>query len=78
MGQKVNPVGLRLGINKTWHSRWYAKKDYADKLHEDLKIRAYLKDKLNAAGIAPTARAEEIGLEQFCALARILAPRRAG
>ena len=37
MGQKINPNGLRLGINKTWSSRWYAKKDYAKFLHEDLK-----------------------------------------
>ena len=41
MGQKVNPIGLRLGINKTWSSRWYAPpKEYADLLHEDLQIRA--------------------------------------
>jgi small subunit ribosomal protein S3 len=52
MGQKVNPIGLRLGINKTWDSRWYADGDYADKLHEDIKIRTYLKSKLNSAGIA--------------------------
>lgn len=52
MGQKVNPIGLRLGINKTWDSRWFAKDEYADKLHEDLKIRKYLKKKLNAAGIS--------------------------
>lgn len=43
MGQKVNPIGLRLGINKTWSSRWYASpREYADLLHEDLKIRAML------------------------------------
>lgn len=52
MGQKVNPVGLRLKINKTWDSRWYAKDGYADKLHEDLKIRKYLQKQLKAAGIA--------------------------
>jgi small subunit ribosomal protein S3 len=53
MGQKVNPIGLRLGINKTWDSRWFAKNaDFADKLHEDLKIRAYLKKTLNAAGVS--------------------------
>lgn len=45
MGQKVNPTGLRLGINKTWVSRWYAgPRDYADLLHEDLKIRAMIRD----------------------------------
>lgn len=52
MGQKVNPIGLRLGINKTWDSRWYAGSDYADKLHEDLKIRTYLKKQLGSAGIS--------------------------
>lgn len=52
MGQKVNPIGLRLGINKTWDSRWYADADYADKLHEDIRIRKYLKKKLGSAGIA--------------------------
>ncbi len=52
MGQKVNPIGLRLGINKTWDSRWFAKGAFADKLHEDLKIRAYIKKKLLSAGIS--------------------------
>jgi small subunit ribosomal protein S3 len=52
MGQKINPIGLRLGINKTWDSRWYAGADYADKLHEDIKIRKYVKEKLNQAGIS--------------------------
>ncbi len=52
MGQKINPIGLRLGINKTWDSRWYAGTDYADKLHEDIKIRAYIKKTLNQAGVS--------------------------
>ena len=53
MGQKVNPNGLRLGINRTWDSRWFAsKKDYAKLLHEDLKIREYIMDKLAGAGIS--------------------------
>ena len=51
MGQKVNPVGLRLGINRTWDSRWYADDDYAHLLHEDLQIRNFLFDRLNQAGI---------------------------
>ena len=51
MGQKVNPVGLRLGINRTWDSRWYADDDYAQLLHEDLQIRKFLFDRLNQAGI---------------------------
>lgn len=53
MGQKVNPIGLRLGVNRTWDSRWYAnEKDYAGLLHEDLKIREFLKKKLAQAGIS--------------------------
>jgi hypothetical protein len=40
MGQKVNPLGLRLGINRTWDSRWYSKKNYAGNLHEDLNIHS--------------------------------------
>ena len=52
MGQKVNPIGLRLGINRTWDSRWYADADYAKQLHEDFKIREYLKKKLSIAGIS--------------------------
>jgi small subunit ribosomal protein S3 len=53
LGQKVNPVGFRLGYIKGWESVWYAgKKDYADKLHEDLKIRRLVKDRLYHAGLA--------------------------
>ncbi len=53
MGQKVNPIGLRLGINRTWDSRWFAEAgEYADLLHEDLKIRAYIHKKLGQAGIS--------------------------
>ncbi len=52
MGQKVNPVGLRLGINKTWSSRWYSKKEYADYLHEDLRIRGFLSKELKSAGLS--------------------------
>lgn len=52
MGQKVNPIGLRVGINRTWESRWFAGKDYADKLYQDLKLREYLMKKLKAAGIS--------------------------
>ncbi|MHB1663684.1 MAG: 30S ribosomal protein S3 [bacterium] len=51
MGQKVNPIGLRLGINKTWDSKWYNKKDYSIHLHEDIKIRKFLKNKLYSAGV---------------------------
>jgi small subunit ribosomal protein S3 len=53
MGQKVNPIGLRLGINRTWDSRWFAnKRDYPGLLHEDLKIRKYLEERLLAAGVS--------------------------
>jgi len=52
MGQKVNPIGLRLGINRTWDSRWFADADYAKQLHEDFKIREFLKKKLALAGIS--------------------------
>lgn len=52
MGQKTNPIGFRLGVTRTWDSRWYSKKDYASLLHEDLKIRNYLKKKLYPAGIS--------------------------
>lgn len=53
MGQKVNPIGLRLGVIRTWDSRWYAKgKLYFDNLHEDIKLRKYLKAKLKHAGIS--------------------------
>ena len=53
MGQKVNPIGLRLGINRTWDSRWYANdENYSGLLHEDIKLRNYLLDKLSQAGIS--------------------------
>ena len=53
MGQKVNPIGMRLGVNRTWESRWYASKgDYAGLLHEDLKIRDTLMHDLSQAGVA--------------------------
>jgi small subunit ribosomal protein S3 len=52
MGQKVNPVGLRLGINRTWDSRWFADPNYANLLHEDLRLRKYLFDRLEQAGVS--------------------------
>lgn len=52
MGQKVNPNGFRVGITKPWISRWYNKNEYAKLLHEDIKIREYLKKKLYTAGIS--------------------------
>jgi small subunit ribosomal protein S3 len=52
LGQKVNPIGLRLGIVKTWESRWYADKNYADYILEDYKIRRFIKKKLYHAGVS--------------------------
>ncbi|GAB6096631.1 30S ribosomal protein S3 [Desulfatiferula olefinivorans] len=52
MGQKVNPIGMRLGIIKTWDSRWYADKEYSDYVLQDFKIRKYLKERLFHAGIS--------------------------
>ena len=52
MGQKVHPIGFRLGINKTWDSKWFAKKNYAKFLHEDLKIRKFVRNRLERAGVS--------------------------
>ena len=52
MGQKVNPIGFRLGVNKDWESKWYAGKDYAEVLNKDIKIREYLEAKLKDAAVA--------------------------
>ncbi len=52
MGQKVNPIGLRLGIVKTWESRWFGGKNYAEYILEDHKLRKYIKDKLYHAGVS--------------------------
>lgn len=52
MGQKVHPYGFRLGFNRTWHSRWYADRKYAELLVEDVKLRRHLMKKLSHAGIA--------------------------
>jgi small subunit ribosomal protein S3 len=52
VGQKVNPAGLRLGIIRDWESKWYAEKDFADLLHEDIKIRDYLKKKLKESSVS--------------------------
>jgi len=52
LGQKVHPVGFRLGINKNWDSRWFAGKEYSEFVLEDFKIRKFLKEKLQQAGVA--------------------------
>src|SRR5262245_47037194 len=65
MGQKVHPIGFRLGTTRTWSSRWFAGKEYANLLHEDVKIRRYIKDALYHAGIS------RIDLERSANRARI-------
>lgn len=52
MGQKINPVGLRVGVIRDWESKWYAGKDYATLLHEDIKIREYLENRLRIAAVS--------------------------
>ena len=52
MGQKVHPIGFRLGFNKTWRSRWYAEKEYANLLHEDIKLKKDLKKRFAHAGVS--------------------------
>ena len=61
MGQKVHPIGLRLGIIRSWDSKWFAKREYANLVHEDADIRTFLKEKLYHAGISriEIARAAE-------------------
>ena len=55
MGQKVNPIGMRLGVTRTWDSRWFSKKDYVELLKEDLFIRKYLVTRLKRASISHVA-----------------------
>jgi small subunit ribosomal protein S3 len=52
MGQKIKPIGLRLGINRTWDSRWYADRNYASLLHQDRELREHLMEKLKSAAIS--------------------------
>ena len=52
MGQKVNPVGMRIGIIRDWESKWFAEKDYAKLLHEDIKVREYIMKRLNDASVS--------------------------
>lgn len=66
MGQKVNPISIRLGVNRTWDSRWFATKNFGDLLHEDLKIRKFLTKKLGQqAGVA------RIVIERPAGIARV-------
>ena len=65
MGQKTHPIGFRLGVTRTWSSRWFATKNYAKLLHEDVKIRRFIKDQLYHAGIS------KIDIERSANRARI-------
>ncbi len=70
MGQKVNPVGLRLGINQTWNSIWYGDRNYSTFLHEDLKVRTFLKKKLYSAGVSKiyiSRKAEKLIIDIYTA-----------
>lgn len=58
MGQKTHPIGLRLGIIKTWNSHWFDEKEFSDKLHEDLQIRKYVRNRLESAAVS------KIGIER--------------
>src|SRR5207237_1326292 len=66
MGQKVHPYGFRLGYNKPWRSRWFADRDYADLLHEDVKLRRELKSRLKSAGISGMRKAVDSALRFGC------------
>ena len=65
MGQKVNPIGFRIGVNRTWDSRWFADKEYGSLLHEDVRIREYIEEKLSQAGVS------RVVIERPAKLARI-------
>ena len=52
MGQKTHPIGFRLGVIKTWSSKWYGEKNYAKWLHEDIRLKKFIKDKLKHAGVS--------------------------
>lgn len=79
MGQKVNPISFRIGITRTWLSHWYAKKDYAKLLHEDLNIRKYLKKKLYHAGVSKIEierAAQKVTINVFSARPGIIIGRK--
>ena len=79
MGQKVNPIGLRIGINKGWQSRWFATKDYAKLLKEDLIIRKIIEDQLGNAGISKIEMertAEEVKIDMHTSKPGMVIGRR--
>ena len=66
MGQKVSPVGLRVGVNRDWSSRWYAdKKDFSGLLHEDIKVRNYITNKLKGAQVHSSIILPEADLNTY-------------
>ncbi len=79
MGQKTNPIGLRLNINRTWDSRWYANQNYKTMLHEDLRIRKYLKKKLETASVGKIVierSAKKVNITIFTAKPGIIIGRK--
>ena len=79
MGQKVNPISFRIGITRSWLSLWYAKKDYAKLLHEDLGIRKFLKKRLYHAGVSKIEierAAQKISINVFSARPGIIIGKR--
>ena len=69
MGQKIHPLGMRVGIIRDWDSKWYAEKDFAEFLHEDLKIRDYIRKQLNEASVSTieiVLRSEERRVGKEC------------
>jgi small subunit ribosomal protein S3 len=79
LGQKVNPISFRIGITRSWLSLWYAKKDYAKLLHEDLGIRKFLKKKLYHAGVSKIEierAAQKISINVFSARPGIIIGKR--
>jgi small subunit ribosomal protein S3 len=79
MGQKVNPIGFRLGITKNWDSRWYAEKDYSRWLHSDIKVREFVKKKLYHAGISKVVierAANKVKLDVYTARPGIIIGKR--
>jgi len=79
MGQKVHPYGFRLGYNKTWKSRWFGGRNYQDLLHEDLKLKAYMKKRLYHAGISAIEierAADKMTLNVFTAKPGIIIGRK--
>lgn len=79
MGQKVNPIGLRIGINKGWQSRWFAEKDYAKLLREDIIIRNIIEDQLENAGVSKIEierTEEEVKVDMYTSKPGIVIGRR--